>query len=255
MHRDFTLSVYKNLLESFLEKDYKITSFEDFLRDNYPRCVILRHDVDDKPGNALVTAELENKLHVRGTYYFRIVRQCNKPHIIKGIAELGHEIGYHYEDFSLAGGDYQLAYEKFLQHLAYFRNFYPVRTICMHGNPLSFLDNKKLWDRFDYRELDIAGEPYFDVDFNKVLYLTDTGRCWNSSKSNYFDKVSSGYHFNISTTQDIISFLQTNELPDQIMITFHPERWNEKLIPWTSEYLGQNFKNLVKAMLRNFIKK
>ncbi|MBA7531110.1 hypothetical protein ES705_23321 [subsurface metagenome] len=39
---------------------------------------------------------------IKGTYYFRIVTQSFNPEIIEQIAELGHEIGYHYEDFVLA---------------------------------------------------------------------------------------------------------------------------------------------------------
>ena len=63
--------------------------------------VILRHDVDRRPLNALTTAKLENELGIRGTYYFRIVPESFDETIIKQIAELGHEIGYHYEERTL----------------------------------------------------------------------------------------------------------------------------------------------------------
>jgi len=32
-------------------------------------------------------------------------------------------------------------------------------------------------------------EPYFDVDFKEVLYLTDTGRRWDGDAFNIRDKV------------------------------------------------------------------
>ena len=59
----------------------------------------------------------------------------------------------------------------------------------MHGSPLSKWDNRDLWKRYDYRDFGIIAEPYFDVDFNEVLYLTDTGRRWNNSKASVRDKV------------------------------------------------------------------
>ena len=64
----------------------------------------------------------------------------------------------------------------YIDHLAYFRKFYPVETICMHGSPMSRYDNRLIWQKYDYRELGIIGEPYFDIDFDRVFYLTDTGR-------------------------------------------------------------------------------
>jgi len=46
----------------------------------------------------------------------------------------------------------------------------------MHGIPLSKFDNRLLWAKYDYRDFGIIAEPYFDIDFDEVLYLTDTGK-------------------------------------------------------------------------------
>ena len=82
----------------------------------------------------------------------------------------------------------------------------------MHGSPLSKYDNRDLWKKYDYRDYGIIGEPYFDIDFNEVLYLTDTGRRWNASGSNVRDKVKSKYNYNFKSTFDIISALEKKEL-------------------------------------------
>ena len=58
----------------------------------------------------------------------------------------------------------------------------PVKTICMHGSPLSKWDNRDLWKRYNYRDYGIIAEPYFDVDFDEVFYITDTGRRWDGDK-------------------------------------------------------------------------
>ena len=64
-----------------------------------------------------------------------------------------------------------------------------VKTICMHGSPLSKWDNRDLWKKYDYRDFGIIAEPYFDVDFDEVFYLTDTGRRWDGDKVSVRDKV------------------------------------------------------------------
>jgi len=46
----------------------------------------------------------------------------------------------------------------------------------MHGSPLSKYDNRKIWEKYDYRDYGIIAEPYFDIDFNEVFYMTDKGR-------------------------------------------------------------------------------
>jgi len=60
----------------------------------------------------------------------------------------------------------------------------------MHGSPLSRYDNRRICDKYNYRDFGITGEPYFDLDFTKVLYLTDTGRRWDGNKVSLRDKIS-----------------------------------------------------------------
>ena len=124
--------------------------------------------MDLKAENSLRTAILEKEEGIRAVYYFRIVPQSCKPDIIKAVAAAGHEIGYHYEDMTVCSGDTVKAFMHFKQWLDYFRAFYPVKTVCMHGSPRSPYDAKDLWKCHDYHELGIIGEPYFDIDFSKV---------------------------------------------------------------------------------------
>ena len=80
------------------------------------------------------------------------------------------------------------AFESFRENLAYFRTFYPVRVISMHGSPAERIDNRLVWKYFDYHECDIVCEPYFDLDYSDMLYLTDTGRRWDGDRYNIRDK-------------------------------------------------------------------
>jgi len=140
---------------------------------------------------------------IHGTYYFRVVPQSYDVEIIKKIAALGHEIGHHYEDVDLVLQRQKIkvksekdkeelidyAYKSFCRNLEMFRQNFDVKTICMHGSPLSPYDNKLIWSKYDYKELGIIGEPYFDLDWNEFGYLTDTGRRWNGSEVSVRDKV------------------------------------------------------------------
>lgn len=250
MNRDFTLEIYQLLLEKIQQHGYKIIAYEDYLLTPQPKkIVIMRHDVDTTPINSYLCAEIEKEMRARSTYYFRIVKESNEPDIIRRIAACGHEIGYHYEDLTLADGNVEKAFELFKKHLAYFREFYPVKTICMHGSPMSPYDNRRLWSSYSYREHGIIGEPYFDIDFNTFLYLTDTGRRWNGDKVSVRDKVKNPFKFNFRGTQDVINALDEQLLPDQIMITTHPQRWHIEILPWMHEYITQNLKNVVKKYL------
>ncbi|MBN1932426.1 MAG: hypothetical protein JW786_12550, partial [Desulfobacterales bacterium] len=154
------------------------------------KVVILRHDVDKIPLHSLRTAEMENELGIKGTYYFRVIKNELSGEVINNIAKMGHEIGYHYDDLNDAGGDSEKARDLFQKNLALLRKVAPVNTACMHGSPLSRHDNKDLWKHADYREFGIIGEPYFDIDFTKVLYLTDTGRRWDGDRVSIRDRVS-----------------------------------------------------------------
>ena len=169
MSRDFTLKKYTELLNGLKDANYRFFTFERYCTEkediSESRFVILRHDVDLKAANSLATATIEHFLGINASYYFRIVNQSNKAEIIKAIVGMGHEIGYHYEDMTICGGDGFKAIEHFKKQLDYFRQFYSVKTICMHGAPRSRCDGRDLWKQYDYHDYGIIGEPYFDVDF------------------------------------------------------------------------------------------
>lgn len=249
--RDFTLTAYQQLLESAIRSGYKLTSYEDYINNghNYSKIFILRHDVDDLPGNSVDTARIENQLEAKGSYYFRVVKKSLQPNCIEKIKQLGHEIGYHYEDMALNNGDYEKSYGHFKTKLNLFRTYYPVKTICMHGSPLSKWDNRLLWEKYNYKDLGIIGEPYFDIDFSKVLYITDTGRQWNNKTSSVRDKVKTDYDFNFNSTNDIIEAFNKQKLPTIIMLNIHPQRWTNNRLMWIKELVMQNLKNTIKKIV------
>ncbi|HOR02693.1 MAG TPA: hypothetical protein PLM19_01655 [Candidatus Syntrophosphaera sp.] len=247
--RDYTKQQYRKIVFALTRHGYQCDALINYGVTHSNKAAFLRHDVDKMPQNALDFARLEHEMGISASYYFRIVPQSFNPKIIKEIASLGHEIGYHYEDMDLCSGDLDKAYASFQKNLAKLREIAPIQTICMHGSPLSKYDNRDLWKKYDYRELGIVGEPYFDIDYSKVFYLTDTGRKWNSMDASIRDKVASSFHIEIRNTKHLIQLICEGKLPDQVMINTHPQRWNDNLLLWTRELFCQTIKNQGKKIV------
>jgi len=293
---DFTLSAYKKLISTLQSQGYFFQTFKEYIQNPKEKVVILRYDVDRLPGNSLKTALLENELGIRATYFFRTIAQTFKAQIIKEIAEMGHEVGYHYENLSEISKEkrvkseeklFKFAIDDFRLSLEKLRKLYPVKTICMHGSPLSKWDNRDLWKKYDYRDYGIIAEPYFDVNFGEVFYLTDTGRRWDGDSVSVRDKVNEDFGIRPSeirsaklnslrsdfvyftrqavtssisrgkeveglrfrTTWDIIAAAERGLLPDRIMLNIHPQKWDDRFGPWVKELVWQNLKNVVKRYI------
>jgi hypothetical protein len=60
------------------------------------------------------------------------------------------------------------------------------------------------------------------------------------------------FDIKIKDTFDLIKKIQNNELPDKIMMNVHPQRWNDEFVPWFSELVGQNVKNIIKRQINKF---
>jgi hypothetical protein len=221
-------------------------------------------------------------LGIKGTYYFRIYPHKDNEAVIRKIAAMGHEIGYHYDDLTECRGDYEKAILRFQKNLEYLRQFGPVTTAAMEGAPLSKFDNRDLWavrplvtersrsaspapssaspaprPHFHYRDFGIKTEPYFDIDFSEFFYLTDTGRRWDGHLYNVRDKATKEnpvtnpefLKLKFHSTNDIIKAINEGSFPAQAMLNFHPQRWNDAFLPWMKEFVWQNVKNQGKRFL------
>ena len=244
--RDFTMGKYKELCLALLDSGYApLTVYSYLKRQNNGKLVILRHDIDRKPMNALKMAELENGLKVQSTYYFRFPYTF-KPEIIREIHDLGHEVGYHYEVLSKAKGDYEKAIKLFEQELNEFKEICDVKTICMHGSPLSRHDNRDLWKRYDFKKFGIVGEAYLSI--KDVNYFSDTGRSWswkNKMRDFIPDKKEETV---VNTTDDLIELIKGDGV-DKFYILAHPERWALNNIEWCFNYVKDYIFNAGKNVL------
>ena len=74
--RDFHLKIYQHLLDVLLTTGFSVLRVNDFFSQDYHPLsfIILRHDVDRRPENALKMAFMEHSVSVYSTYYFRVTQ-------------------------------------------------------------------------------------------------------------------------------------------------------------------------------------
>lgn len=169
------------------------------------------------------------------------------------------------------------AFVSFCENLEKFRRLTGVTTACMHGSPMSPHDSRLIWKYSDYATVGIVTEPYFDISLERTLYLTDTGRRWDGSAvsvrdrfysrdAQYFDDwvrkplrgsamamteegVRLQQEHRFRRTGDIVAAAVDGALPGRILLTVHPQRWGNGIIPWMGELVSQNLKNTVKYFI------
>jgi hypothetical protein len=214
---------------------------------SYNKSIILRHDIDAMPLNALSLATVEYKAGVRSSFFFKTQPGILNQQVIRQISSLDHEIGYHYEDRARNHGNYANAISDFERNLDALRKIFPVTLICADGDPLSKYNNLWLWEKYDYKRFGISHEMYLDIDYNDYAYFTDTGRCWNGDRFNVWDHVKTNKQWpHYHSTSDIIHALENDTFPVKSAINIHPQRWNDNVYGWTKELVWQNAKNVIK---------
>lgn len=255
---DFTINKYKELVSALKDAGYEFVTYAEYAEGRRAdKLIVMRHDVDKLVERARQLAEVENDMGVRASYYFREKFIDDDSDEIRYIESLGHEVGYHYEDFVMEKGDVDKAYAMFVRNIEKMRQVADVKTITMHGSPMSRFDSKDMWRVYDYKKLGLIGEPQFDVDWDEMFYLTDTGRSWNGvnrrDKVVDFKSVWEAKGWVYKTTDDVIKAVREGIFPKQLMMTTHPQRWADNMCEWIKEFVMQGIKNLVKKIF--FIEK
>jgi hypothetical protein len=251
--RDFTLEMYRKLLDTLLGAGYEPLTVRDYLgREDLPeQFVVCRHDVDRKPANARKMARLEADRGVASTYYLRT--NTFSTSLARTLTTLSHEVGYHYEDFVREGGELEPAHERFARNLEEFRRVAPVDTVCMHGNPLSPHDNREMWldpaapDLGDY---DLLGEAYLSMDFESVTYFSDTGRTWRDGSLKIRDHTMGEGDKTVTAdgTSDLVTMFADRRVPQACLLA-HPSRWADNYRELLTARVTDGAVNVVKRGL------
>lgn len=169
--RELSLTGYRALLGELTGAGYEIASFTDPAPTGSGPPLVLRHDIDVDPALALPVAEAEAELGVTSTFLVLLTSPLYNPATAANratlgrIAELGHEIGLHFDaapHATLAERDRALAGE--LQVLGVLLDR-PVRVASFHRpGPAA-----------DTPELPGVVSAYERRFVEDLAYLTDSG--------------------------------------------------------------------------------
>jgi hypothetical protein len=241
--RDFSITKYERICSTLADSGYRSITLSDYFIlggiDLTEKRVLLRHDVDRLAFMSIPMAEVEADYGLTASYYFRMPSTF-KPNIIEELVSLGHEVGFHYENLAKTNGNLESAIRSFSDDLNRFREFVEVRTITMHGNPASRYDNRDLWNSFNIKDFDLLGEAYIDMNFEQVMYYSDTGRTWEEGKFNVRDIIPEGKSTipdkpDINTTDDLINLIKIEDR--NLYLVMHPERWPSSFGGWLLSWI------------------
>ena len=143
---EFTYGAYGDLLALLDRQGYQVATYHDW--QAYPRCVILRHDIDNSPEQALALARVEREMGVHSTYFVLLrsevynvaARRCLET--LGQIQALGHELGLHFDEKAYP----EAGIEETAAHILRERDMLsalletPVTSVSMHRPSQATLD-------------------------------------------------------------------------------------------------------------------
>ncbi|MEQ8525108.1 hypothetical protein [Gracilimonas sp.] len=242
------LGEYQAILEIALAEGYKITSLKDWYEHGfYPdqNVLVLRHDVDYDNEGAYKMYEIEKRLGVNSTFYYR----WSTIHVstMEEINENGFEVSLHFETLAtycreknicsgqeLTTEDFDICFEKLLDEIRVFQEkFWDIKTICSHGdqrNRLIGIPNHRILEGKDREELGLFFETYDEPIKSKFdAYISDS-----SIKSNH------GWRYGLSPEEAI------KQKKKNICLLTHPQHWNY--------HLSRNIKKVVTDIYEHFFR-
>lgn len=178
---------YEEFLRQFLDLGYVFRSHRDIAdlpSANFDkRIAMIRHDIDVDVATARKMYEVETRLGLRTSYYFRL--STLDFALMRSIAESGSEVGYHYEELAtyckrngIRSREHALAcmsaiQDDFRYNLAKLRqeSRLPIRTIASHGdfaNRFLSMANRELIDDQLRHELGVELEAY-DMRIGEII--------------------------------------------------------------------------------------
>lgn len=253
--KDFTLSMYEKLCTRLISSEYLPITLKSFFTNSQDKkIIIIRHDVDYNIDDALSIAEIENRLGIYSTFYIRLKKKNHNLKKIEKIKKFGHEIGYHYDVIDKAYGDIKKAESIFKNELKILREICSIETISPHGSGLTKWINDYVLRYIKLERLGIIGDAMNSINFNNILYISDTGMSWDISKQHNMKDHPPNYQIPnnrlmIKCTNDIIKLINNDKIENKIYLSIHPENWARNNMVLWRKYVNRRIKNFGKIIL------
>ena len=179
---NFTLQSYRRVVEKLHSRWQILRLCDAFAKPFKPDSLILRHDIDISPLLALPVAEIENSFGIRSTYFVGLHLYYNLHYpghadVIRKLAEMGHEIGFHYDGVLYPGNEAALEQNLALldRHIQILQDICSSRivsiarhnpSIAKEGDP--FKTAVKYFNAYDERL------------FQNTIYISDSCGAWRA---------------------------------------------------------------------------
>jgi hypothetical protein len=236
----FTFAKWKQFCAFVKESGTQTLRADQFLGSNIKSpFIILKHDVETNPQNALEIARIEHSFGLCGTYYvqgYLLDESVNIP-IFKEIQTLGHEVSYHYDVMDSNQGDIERAKIEFDKYIKLFQSQgFKIQTVCQHGNPVikrsGYTSNRDFFRRS-------GNSPKYDaildivVNFKSELnldytYISDAGLQWNIIGDPETDDQNATP--DQTKIAGIVSLQEMIANGDSLVISMHPHRWQRSYL-------------------------
>lgn len=195
--------------------------------------IAIKHDVETNLERALMIARIEAGHRIRATFFVQSYLLKGNEKYLREIADLGHEVTYHYDVLDSNNGDFDLAVREFTRTVAEFERLgFLVSSVCPHGNPMmsrngwnsnkDFFRNEAVAKRFPgIFDLVVQGKERIKRDYS---YISDAG---------YGFKIITDIVGNDQVPSRDVSLSSIDELIHRVIsgsamvISTHPHRWFE----------------------------
>ena len=221
------LDEYEQILRTALDNGYQVMDLKEWVEAGFPdnKVFLLRHDIDIDVEGARRMYEIEKRLKVRATYYFRHITM--KSRLAKRMLSDGFEVGLHYETLAtsirkshverkeqLSSPMINACQVQLSKEIADFRErIGEMKSICSHGSKwnrkLNIANHVLVDDKFK-KENNILFEAYDAELRDRIsIYISD---------SSFHNK--HAWRYGKSPVQAI------EEQHAVILLLTHPEHWN-----------------------------
>ena len=172
----FTYDGYRALIAALREQGYSFCSYHNWAQT--PRCVILRHDIDNDLQKAVNLARIEQEAGVQSTWFVLLRTDFYNPASrdsldkLHAIQAMGHEIGLHFDEKAYPDGTPEETVERILHERDILSSILetPVTTVSMHRPSRATLE----------ADFQIPGmvNSYGKTFFQDFKYLSDSRCRW-----------------------------------------------------------------------------
>lgn len=174
---DFTYTHYEEILNKIEQTDYRVIFFNE--SNSHDHELILRHDVDVDLESAYKLALIENRHKIRATYFvlirspfYNIFDRSNSD-LIKGILDMGHQIGLHFDEAYYGVSDAECIIKNVASEVQVLKDSFGANIFAVSFHrPSPFILQSDI--RLSHNLINT-----YDRNFTKAFkYISDSRRLW-----------------------------------------------------------------------------